>query len=125
VQAPTLAPSSAAPTGTGYVAPFTLVSGSQYGCAVISGGGAPGSCITDGPGDYTNAESCTFRVNQGVHLVVLQYDVEQGYDYISVGGTFYYTATILDGVVAYLGDTITWTADNWYTDGFLVCANAT
>ena len=49
------------------------------------------SCITDGPGDHSTEESCTFIAKQDMHATATEYDVERSlgitWDYIRINGT--------------------------------------
>ena len=134
---PTAAPSTTSPTSaapTVWVSPFVLASGAQYGCAVVGNGGAPGSCITDGPGNYANDERCNFTVVRTVQLVVVSFDTEAGFDALTVNshaysGTMMYVSSSLNGVQVTAGSQITWISDyvnlgNILHSGYMVCAVA-
>ena len=110
---PTPPPTSAAPTADGYVSPFVVASGAQYGCSLTSHGGSPGSCISDGVGEYGVSERCTFTAVRSVRLVVLEFDTARIHDTLTVNGSAY-SGTIsqvgpsLDGVIVSTGSVITW-----------------
>ena len=46
-----------------------------------------GRCVTDGQGEYGAGESCRVKALRPLVLTTVQYEVERGYDFVSVDGT--------------------------------------
>ena len=94
-------------------APFRIRSGFGY-CEFASApeAGYPSDfdCITDGPDSYGNIERCTVEVMMDQTLVAVQYDVEDGYDYMTISGTQYTGTNGPAGVIP--TTTIEWTSDH-------------
>ena len=137
---PTPAPASLSPTPAGYVYPFVVTNGSEYGCSLTNGGGGPLACFTDGPGDYSNNERCTFTVQRDVRLLVVSFDTQVHWDRLIfdedkwVTGDTASAGAFLDGMLVTAGSVIRWQSDSNNADpysgqtiayaGFVVCAVA-
>ena len=52
-------------------------------------------CVTDGNGDYGNNAACTIEISKATNLTKVQYEIEDNYDYMTIGGTAYRTAVSL------------------------------
>merc|ERR1711937_975111 len=64
------------PAGSAF---WEIVSGSEF-CHVVDGG----RCVTDGAGSYGNNENCKLKTLQRVDLTSTEYDVEVGYDFLTI-----------------------------------------
>lgn len=86
------------------------------------------SCITDGTGNHGNDESCTFTIMQDAVVQAIQYEVEAGWDYITINGTQYKDRPMDPkplNVPMNQNEQLTWHADGTTTyGGFTVCAYA-
>eukprot|EP01047_Picozoa_sp_COSAG01_P035385 COSAG01_NODE_2711_length_7211_cov_31.536839_2_plen_666_part_00 len=98
--------------------PFSIGTGSQY-CEIDAEG-----CLTDGDGDYGNYEECSVQVSRAVVLTARQYDVENDYDFLTIGFQTYTTSgnSQIVGVSAPAKSFITWKTDGSETaGGFVLC----
>ena len=97
---------------------WTILSGSAY-CEVS----ADGLCITDGPGNYGNAERCEVRAEGAMFLNVAAFNTESNFDYITIG-TDRYSGTVGPvGIQLGSGDTVSWYSDSSAVrSGFTICA---
>ena len=58
-------------------------------------------------------------------LTTTKYSVEDGYDYLTVGGVTFDSGYGPEGMKLPAGSELVWTTDsNWVEDGFTVCASA-
>ena len=97
--------------------PLLTVAGTPSGaCEVINGG----ACVTDGAGQHSNNERCTFTNVAGASLTISTYhfNVETGWDNIQMGGVTYSGPSDHNGpqnVVLAAGETFTWYSDSSVT----------
>jgi len=86
-----------------------------------------GRCVTDGPGDYMNSESCSVIAQRDFLLVSASYDVENDYDWLAVNGVPYPRPRFWrgpDGITLHTGDVLSWHSDSTINRrGWKVCAN--
>ena len=103
---------------------FSIVSSSPPNACQLS---ANGACVTDGAGQHSTNERCTFRANQPLFASATQYSTERYYDYITMAGTAYrYGGAGPRQVRLNTGDTFTWLSDGSVTyEGFTICAAST
>ena len=86
-------------------------------CYVDSSG-----CVTDGGGNYGNDEQCTIRVLLSGTLTATQFDTENGFDWVTIGGTRYMGTAGPVGVGVAAGSTLTWRSDHSVTRaGWTIC----
>jgi len=105
---------------------FTLTSASHgSGCAVTTFNSH--QCITEGAGQYSNNERCTWSVSASVSLTTPDgFQTEAGYDVLTVGTASFSGTTGPSGRYVRGGSNITWRSDYSITyNGFLVCARTT
>ena len=86
-QAPPPTPSPPWPPLTPALALLTVAATPSGACEVINGG----ACVTDGAGQHSNNERCTFTNVAGASLIISTYhfNVETGWDKIQMGGVTY------------------------------------
>ena len=126
-QAPPPTPSPPWPPLTPALALLTVAATPSGACEVINGG----ACVTDGAGQHSNNERCTFTNVAGASLTISTYhfNVETGWDKIQMGGVTYSGPSDHNGpqnVVLAAGETFTWYSDSSVTyEGFTLCAAPT
>ena len=99
---------------------WTVTSGAQY-CHIT---GAQGSCVTDGAGSYGNRESCTVRADTTLWVSATEFDTENRYDRITIGGRAYSGRSGPSNVQMNAGSVLTWRSDGSVTrPGFVICAS--
>ena len=123
-QSPALPPPPAPPTAPlGSI--FTITSGNAF-CEYTSFSpsylGAY-DCITDGAGDYGTNEDCTATVNVDATLVAVQYEIESGYDFVTLDSIAYNVmGSFPSAVPAPAGTTLVWRSDSSVVrSGFIIC----
>ena len=83
-----------------------------------------GTCITDGLGLYENNEACTIRAMAPMTLNAVEWDVENFWDHLKIGGTEYSSASPT-GLLVLAGDLLEWRSDGSVTkQGFKVCGSS-
>ena len=87
-------------------------------CKIVDGG----RCVTDGAGNYGSRESCSVIALRQFYVYTMQYEVERGYDYLTVNGVQYkYSAP--NGVKMTQGAALEWRSDgSYFNKGWKVCA---
>ena len=104
-----------------WVAPpmLSVTSGDTY-CSIDSSG-----CVTDGRGIYDNDEACTVKANQDITVSATFFELEQGWDTITIGTNEYSGDTGPSNVAMAAGSTMTWYTDNSEVrEGFVICPTA-
>eukprot|EP00035_Acanthoeca_spectabilis_P026506 m.462993 g.462993 ORF g.462993 m.462993 type:complete len:619 (-) comp22858_c0_seq1:180-2036(-) len=82
-----------------------------------------GMCIREAVGVHGNNERCIFEARIATTLSVIQFDVEAGYDAVTVNGQSYSGAAGPIGVAVSAGGAIEWASDySVNRDGFELCA---
>ena len=82
-----------------------------------------GRCVTDGAGKYGNKESCRVVALRPFFLVSIQYDVEKGYDYLTVGNIQFKNGYGPWGQKMNKGAALVWKSDgSGVREGWKVCA---
>merc|ERR1719201_1099838 len=100
---------------TGY---WQVVSGAAH-CQIVDGG----RCVTDGAGNYGNSESCRVIALRPFYVYTKQYQVEKGWDYLTVNGKQYKSNSAPNGVKMGKGAALQWKSDSFGTNpGWKVCA---
>ena len=97
---------------------WQILEGSRV-CSIADGG----RCVTDGFGKYGNSERCVVKALRPLVLTTVQYEVETGFDFISVGGTAFKGESGPQGVKVETGAELVWTSDDTeFRSGFKICA---
>ena len=83
--------------------------------------------MTDGPGNYDNRERCEVKALQPLLLTAEQYDIERGYDYVTVDGVRFSDGSAgrlgPQAMVMNTGEKWVWTSDYYVTHGgYKLCA---
>jgi len=82
-----------------------------------------GLCITDGVGGYGHNEICEIRTLRPLVIETTEYDIEHGYDFLTVAGVEYLGADGPQGVELDQGAELVWKSDHGVAKaGFTVCA---
>ena len=86
--------------------------------------------MTDGPGNYDNRERCEVKALQPLLLTAEQYDIERGYDYVTVDGVRFSDGSAgrlgPQAMVMNTGEKWVWTSDNFLSrGGYKLCAKIT
>ena len=98
---------------------WQILSGSRH-CQVAEGG----RCVTDGPGDYGNNERCTVGALRPLTVTAEQYEVETGWDYVTINGVTYERSGP-QAVRMNEGGMWSWRSDgSGMRGGFKLCASA-
>ena len=110
---------------TGQEVFFTVETGSQF-CEVFTNSQNQ-SCVHDGPGAHGNLEQCTIRANGDLFATAVLYQVESGWDYITIGDfQFLNSESPPINIPMNDGDPMTWYADfSTSYEGWEICASAT
>jgi hypothetical protein len=98
----------------------TVPTGPAGGTCFITAEG----CITDGPGNYGNDESCTVEVLRDGFLFLRPgdaFDIEPYFDGFAIGGAFADERSEIE-VAVQGGDIISWRTDRGGRAGFTLCA---
>ena len=99
---------------------WQVVSGSQF-CHITDNG----RCVTDGEGKYGSRENCRVKALRSLSLTTTKYSVEDGYDYLTVGGVTFDSGYGPEGMKLSAGSELVWKTDGSFAeDGFTVCASA-
>ena len=81
--------------------------------------------MTDGAGQYGSGESCRVKALRPLVLTTVQYEVETGYDFVSVDGTAFRGESGPEEVKMNTGSELVWTSDgSEFRSGFKVCAGS-
>ena len=81
-----------------------------------------GRCVTDGPDEYGNNERCVVKALRPLFLTAEQYDVETGYDFVTVDGAKF-TKSAPQAVYMNAGKIWVWKSDGFETrEGYKLCA---
>ena len=93
-------------------------------CEVLNG--TKGSCATDGPGRYSSGEACVFVANYDLYATAIEFQVEDGYDVVNIGGRSFDSSNAPPlNVFMQAGERLEWTSDaSVERDGFVICAFA-
>lgn len=99
----------------------TASSSGSPSCSITDGG----NCITDGDGPYESNENCIFRAEASFYIDATQFDLEDGFDFITLtNGNAQYTGSVgPNNVLLHPGDFITFASDySVVANGFKICA---
>lgn len=124
---PRLPPASPTPPSLPPLPPayWIVTSGTQH-CQVTSSGTAGNgmTCVTDGPGNYQNRESCTIRATATMMLTAVSFDTESCCDHFSIGNMRYAGRTGPSNVMVTAGSLLSWRTDGSVTrSGFVICGD--
>ena len=106
---------------------WEVVSGAEF-CQIVDGG----RCVTDGEGRYGNWETCKVKALEPLILTTEEYDVETGYDFVSVGNTSFDGESGPQGTKLDAGEELVWQSDGgvsapysyyYHSEGFKICAS--
>lgn len=86
-----------------------------------------GRCVTDGVGKHGSQERCTIKASFDLIASATQYDIEEGWDYLTINNVKYpHASSPPDKVLLRQGDVVTWTSDGSINrQGFTLCAHRT
>jgi len=97
---------------------WEIVSGFEF-CQISN----DGLCITDGVGGYGHNENCEIKTLRPLVIETTEYDIEHGYDFLTVAGVEYMGADGPQGVELDHGAELVWKSDHAVSrGGFTVCA---
>jgi len=101
---------------------WSVVTGSDY-CQLDS----VAACVTDGTGDHSNNEACTFEILRVGYVSATYFDVETYWDYITMpDGTRFSGSAGPVNVLMTPGQQISWATDTSVVyGGFTICASTT
>merc|ERR1712238_435898 len=95
---------------------LSVTTGADY-CQIDANG-----CATDGAGRYGEREACTIHVAADGRLTATQFDTENRYDFVTIGGRRYTGRSGPNDVAVTAGSSFTWRSDGSVSlDGWIIC----